>query len=423
MTVPRVAPMISVVVPTRERCHTLVHTLQTCADQDYENCEILVSDNYSQDDTQAVVASVRDKRIRYVNTGRRLSMSHNWEFALSLVRGDYVTYVGDDDALLPGALSALATIVGETGTPAITWQWASYFWPDCVHTASSNLLFVPARNGLELRQAPAVLRKVLQFRQGYENLPFFYKGLVSTALIEQVKKCAGGAFFHSMIPDVYSAVALSFVVTDYYYSYKPYSVNGTSAQSNGAAQLDPTLSAARAFLSEPNIPFHEQLVLAPSTSILLAEAFLQAREHMRQPPEYSFDIKELLNAAMRESATAPADRYGQVCNAVRAIGAKHGLADEAARIIGMYPHAPRKKLIGLTEGFNLVNRMQVIDCSRLGVRNIHQAAALCSAILNAGEMGFIRNPLALAKTTFILGTGVVARMIDRWTGGPAEPLQ
>ena len=48
MTMQRSAPMISVVIPTRERSRTLVHTLRTCADQDYANCEILVSDNFSQ---------------------------------------------------------------------------------------------------------------------------------------------------------------------------------------------------------------------------------------------------------------------------------------------------------------------------------------------------------------------------------------
>jgi hypothetical protein len=51
-----------------------------------------------------VVASFKDPRIRYVNTGKHLSMSHNWEFALSHVEKGYVTFVGDDDGLLPGAI-------------------------------------------------------------------------------------------------------------------------------------------------------------------------------------------------------------------------------------------------------------------------------------------------------------------------------
>ncbi|RYZ29021.1 MAG: glycosyltransferase, partial [Sphingobacteriales bacterium] len=76
----------TVVVPTRERADTLLHTLRTCVTQNYDNLTILVSDNCSQDTTEEVVRSFNDPRIQYVNTGKRLSMSHNWEFALSQVR-------------------------------------------------------------------------------------------------------------------------------------------------------------------------------------------------------------------------------------------------------------------------------------------------------------------------------------------------
>src|SRR3989442_13171553 len=101
-------PMISVVVPTRERCDTLAATLQTCLDEDYENCEIIISDNFSHDDTKNVVASLRDDRVRYINRGQRIGMSQNWESALSQVRGDYVTHVGVDDGLVPVLVRRLA---------------------------------------------------------------------------------------------------------------------------------------------------------------------------------------------------------------------------------------------------------------------------------------------------------------------------
>jgi len=405
------SPRISVVIPTRERCDTLVSTLQTCLDQDYANCEIIVSDNFSQDDTREIVASSRDARVRYINPGRRLSMSHHWEFALAQVRGDYVTYVGDDDGLLPGALSALAAIVQRTGTKAISWAWASYFWPNCVHSPSRNLLLVPSSRGLEVRSAPRMLREVLQFRRGYEQLPFFYKGIVSTGLIDRVKEASGGSFFHSMIPDVYSAIALSLLAEDYHYSHQPYSVNGTSFHSNGAAQLDPTSSAARAFLAEGNIPFHSEMVLAPSTSILVGETFLQARDRIKCSGDYSVSVAKMLEAAMRETASAPPERYAQVCNAVRAMSIKHGLADRVEALLDSYPNRPNKTPIGLTEGFNVVNRMQVINCSKFGVRNIHQAANLCGAVMHAGELGFVRNPVSVAGTTAVLAKGALWRAL------------
>src|SRR5262249_50277228 len=81
----------TVIVPTRERADTLYYCLQTIIRQKYDNLEILVSDNFSHDNTEQVVRNIGDSRIRYVNTGRRLDMSRNFEFALSHVKNGWVT--------------------------------------------------------------------------------------------------------------------------------------------------------------------------------------------------------------------------------------------------------------------------------------------------------------------------------------------
>src|SRR5690606_25949425 len=94
-------PKITVIIPTRERCDVFVSALKTVTGQNYDDLEILVSDNFSQDATEEVARQSNDPRVRYLNTGRRLSMAHNWEFALEHATGDWVTIVGDDDGLLP----------------------------------------------------------------------------------------------------------------------------------------------------------------------------------------------------------------------------------------------------------------------------------------------------------------------------------
>ncbi len=42
-------PLISVIVPTRERAETLVFTLRSAIDQELTSYEVVVSDNFSQD--------------------------------------------------------------------------------------------------------------------------------------------------------------------------------------------------------------------------------------------------------------------------------------------------------------------------------------------------------------------------------------
>ena len=97
-------PMFSVVIPTRERCETLEFAIKTILSQTYDNFELIIMDNYSQDKTQEIVKSYEDARIRYFQSTKRLSMRDNWEAALSHVNGTWMIFIGDDDGLIPDSL-------------------------------------------------------------------------------------------------------------------------------------------------------------------------------------------------------------------------------------------------------------------------------------------------------------------------------
>ena len=133
----------TIVIPTRERCDVLASSLRTCVCQDYGNFEIIVSDNFSQDRTREIVESFGDSRIRYINTGRRVSIAENWEFALAHIHSGYLTYLGDDDGLLPGALAELNKIINERGCEAIACRPVLYSWPDHINEPERNVMRVP----------------------------------------------------------------------------------------------------------------------------------------------------------------------------------------------------------------------------------------------------------------------------------------
>ena len=104
-------PKITVIIPTRERPDTLEMSLRTVTAQNYDNLEIIVSDNFSCDNTEAVVRRNQDPRIKYINTRKRVSMSHNYEFALAHVQEGWVAIIGDDDGLLPDCLEHVGEIL------------------------------------------------------------------------------------------------------------------------------------------------------------------------------------------------------------------------------------------------------------------------------------------------------------------------
>lgn len=271
----------TVIVPTRERPDTLVHCLRTLVAQDYDNAEFIVSDNFSQDNTKEVVESFNDPRIRYINTGKRISMSHNWEFALNHVKDGWVTILGDDDGLMPGALGRIDEIVRATDAEAIISHWSHYFWPNMnMKDDMASRLSVPMGRGWEVRNSAQWLRKLMQGKAVYRDLPMLYTGgFVNSRTIDRARG-SDGRFFYSCIPDVYSTIALASVTQQYIYLHEPVSVAGVSVHSNGASCLGfgGNSEPEKKFYSEDNIPFHAMLGSEKIKSIpmLVYESFLQS---------------------------------------------------------------------------------------------------------------------------------------------------
>ncbi|RYG57316.1 MAG: glycosyltransferase, partial [Alphaproteobacteria bacterium] len=134
-------PIVSVLVPTRERANTLKSTLASALDQKSPDYEVVVSDNCSQDDTAVVVAGLNDPRVQYFKTSSRLSMCDNYEFALEKARGTYVIIIGDDDAIIPGALDELIATLKAAPTPTIhMWPLHTYDWPTTDRPARADYL-------------------------------------------------------------------------------------------------------------------------------------------------------------------------------------------------------------------------------------------------------------------------------------------
>src|SRR3954466_3165587 len=94
---------ISVVVPTRNRAGRLRALLESLAAQPAH--EVVVVDNASRDDTQAVVTKAGVRRIRLPEPmGPAVARNRGWREA----RGDLIVFTDDDVVARPGWLAAIA---------------------------------------------------------------------------------------------------------------------------------------------------------------------------------------------------------------------------------------------------------------------------------------------------------------------------
>jgi len=100
-------PLTSVVIPTYNRAGYLPLTVETALAQEGVEVEVVVVDDGSTDDTQAVVERHREAwggRVRYVwqeNAERCVARNHG----LRLARGEFVAFLDSDDLWRPNHLS------------------------------------------------------------------------------------------------------------------------------------------------------------------------------------------------------------------------------------------------------------------------------------------------------------------------------
>lgn len=96
------APLFSVVIPTRNRRDLLDRCLRTVAAQTFGALEIIVVDDGSTDGTSELVAewARRDPRVRYLPQPESGACAARNRGVLE-ARGTYVTFIDDDDEVLP----------------------------------------------------------------------------------------------------------------------------------------------------------------------------------------------------------------------------------------------------------------------------------------------------------------------------------
>jgi len=97
-------PTISVVIPTYNHAGYLGEALQSLRSQTREDWEAIVFNNFSEDDTVAVVEAFDDRRILLENFRNNGIIGASRNRAIELARGEFVAFLDSDDLWLPRKL-------------------------------------------------------------------------------------------------------------------------------------------------------------------------------------------------------------------------------------------------------------------------------------------------------------------------------
>ena len=297
-------PKFSIVIPTRNRAQTLQYAIKTCLNQDFEDYEIIVSDNFSTPETQQTVEKFNDDRIVFVRTNQPIAMSKNWEYAISHIHGDYVILIGDDDGLLLNSLSHLDKIIDSTNRDVIRWDWILYYWPDFFMKNAAGKIYIPINNCVTELNSTEIIKKVANYELHYRTLPMLYNSAVHNSILKKIKGKTG-IFFNSQTPDVYSGFVIAKSVKNYLSISTPLNIAGLSKSSNGAAQL---YTNQKSNINEDFIDLNKKAGLTwyanvPPINVLpaiIADSYYHAKDKLFPDEESVIDYKKLLKNCVKE---------------------------------------------------------------------------------------------------------------------------
>jgi glycosyltransferase involved in cell wall biosynthesis len=97
-------PLISIVIPTYNRADLIGKAIQSILDQTYNNWELIVVDNYSDDNTREVIDSFNDDRIVILSRPRTGSVAASRNLGVANSNGEWIAFLDSDDWWFPKKL-------------------------------------------------------------------------------------------------------------------------------------------------------------------------------------------------------------------------------------------------------------------------------------------------------------------------------
>ena len=228
-------PLISIVIPTRDRHETLEYTIQTILQQKFDNYEIIVSDNNSSKETRNIINNINLEKIRYVRSNIDLTLCESWEQAVSNAQGEYVMGISDNDGLIDGSLEFIAKLLEVNNNPlVINFVKNNYHWPELEITGNMMILHsIKEFEQLEQIDGISLIQEVLTNTKQFYRLPMIYNSIVNRKLIEQMISFNGKIFNALSSPDVYSGFMIAYFSKFYLKLNIPVTIAGNSAKSIG----------------------------------------------------------------------------------------------------------------------------------------------------------------------------------------------
>ena len=90
-------PLVSTIIPTYNHANYLNKSLQSVLNQTYDNLEVIVIDNNSNDNTVEVINKFKDPRIKYLKISNYGIIASSRNMGIRASRGELIAFLDSDD--------------------------------------------------------------------------------------------------------------------------------------------------------------------------------------------------------------------------------------------------------------------------------------------------------------------------------------
>ena len=177
-------PFFSILIPTKNRPALTRDLINTILSQDFKDFELIVADNSTSSETQALLGDITDQRLINFRTGD-LNMADNWELGMDQCSGNYLLLFSDKMLLKVGALSYLADYIKKNSPNCVNWDIDSYFDDECCFSKCKPTEIDNTIDSKEL------LKAILSSEFDSTRLPCHCNSAISMDLIGSIKSKMG----------------------------------------------------------------------------------------------------------------------------------------------------------------------------------------------------------------------------------------
>ena len=155
----------------------LKECLLSILSQTFTDFEVLVGNNYTQELLSSEVLGIEDPRVRFINHPQDLGQTGNMNSLLQMSRGQYFTWLADDDMYMLNFLASIHASLSEFQFPLV------------VFTSYVSGATCPV--GIENIVSPGILLSGRQFLKKYLNRDLVLQGCYGVFNINYIREIGG----------------------------------------------------------------------------------------------------------------------------------------------------------------------------------------------------------------------------------------